>query len=232
MPRPSRRHLLQAVTATALGFPGCLSMTDSTQPSPATDSPLAIRDQLTVDGAVVARATSQHPLRIRYTITNEGSETLTLQSRNKAPLLWIRRLTGDAGAVVLVPPDSSEVFADALASSPIDGCWRFVTRSGDDAVIGVQTDTGEATIEPGGTYSVDHHAYYDGRDACFPPGTYSQTTTLDFGGVQSDGPLLNVHHAVRIASDGTPSVEVGQLEPCDSHRDCKATTSTPPDSDP
>ena len=227
MPRPSRRHLLQALTATAVGVTGCLSSAGQDQPSPTTESTLPPSDRLSIDGAVVARATSQHPLRIRYTITNENSETITLQSRNKAPLLWIRRLTGDVGSIVLLPPDSNEVYADTLASTQTDGCWRFVTPSGDDAVIGVQTDTGEATIEPGGTYAVDHYAYSDGRDACFPLGTYSQTTTLDFGGVASDGPFVNVRHALTVAPDGTPSVEVTQPEPCASHRDCHAPTGTP-----
>lgn len=232
MQSPSRRQFLAVVPTTTLGIAGCLSTPDSGQPSPTPASTLSPSERLSIDGAVVSRATSQRPLRIRYTITNEGPETLTLQSQNKKPLLWIRRLSGDAGSVVLLPPDSSEVFADALASTPTGGCWRFVTQSGDDAAIGVQTDTGEVAIAPGETYSVDHHAYYDGRDACFPPDAYTQTTTLDFGGVQSDGPFVNVQHALTIASDGTPSVEVDQPEPCDSHRDCKLPTETATDSQP
>lgn len=220
MERHSRRQVLSGLTATAIGATGCIARAPTQQRPAGQGEPRSPPKQLSVEGSVVSQATQDSPLTIRYTLRNEGEDQLTVHSQNKQPFLWVTRLHGEAGNAVLLPPNSDEVWAKSLASTPTNGCWRFVTPAGEDAVVGVETDTGSASIEPGDSYAVTHHVYYEGDEGCFPAGSYSRTTRLGFGGVHDEGPLANVRHTLTFGADGNVDLQVDEPVPCDSPRDC------------
>lgn len=224
----SRRALLASTIAIGSSLVGCVQSSPSGADSSPTESPTPLppHERVTAGGSVVTRATADNPLRVEYRLTNRGRRAVTVQSGNKQPFVFVDRLTGPAGDVVLVPVDVDDVSSD-VASSPTEGCWRFRTPNGADARLGGAMDIDWTTIDPGETYAVRHDVYYEGdEETCFSPGGYSATTTVSFGGTGEEGSLANIEHALLLETDEEPRLDVGELVPCESYEDCYRRAST------
>lgn len=223
MPSLSRRRFLSlALPATAM-LGGCETVrqptseagsTTSTRP---TTSSVAHGDpsMLSVGGSVVATPTTERPLTIESTVTNDGRRSVHLiPGRNGGePLDYLPRFENGAVELVGMPVEQSSVGAFDLATSPVDGCWRFVTENGEEPPRIVISLRGSVEVDPGDTYRVRHHLYQavDG-DECLPTGTYRATTSLQFGEPDDTGDRFPVAYELTMPGDERPTLTVSLPE--------------------
>lgn len=164
----NRRRLLATMATSAVAFAGCTSSSGEDTRVVSTDS--GIHEQ----------PTDYHPPEIRFSLTNESDDPITVSANNKEPFVYFTRITGDSGPIVLLPLSSNEVWAD-VASTRTNGCWRFVDADGNKTVIGAQTDIDQLTLQPGRTHHVAQRLFYEGEASdCFPDGDYTAEHTLEF----------------------------------------------------
>lgn len=163
-----RRRLLATVATSSVTLAGCPSTAEFGAP------------RVSAAGKVLQQPTSDRPPAVRFSITNDSDDAITVSANTKKPFVDFPRLTGPTGDLVLLPAVSDRLSAE-LASTRTDGCWRFVDPNGDDARIVYQSVEDRLDLEPDITEYVTHEVRYDGPSGeCFPDGDYTADHTVEF----------------------------------------------------
>lgn len=166
----NRRRLLATVATSAVAFAGCTSSSGEDTRVVSTDS--EIRKQPTAD----------HPPEIKFSLTNESDDPITVSANASKPFVSFSRfrLTGDTGSLVLFPVSDLHHHAD-VASTRTNGCWRFVDTDGNETYIVANSVEDRLTLGPGLTHHVTQRLYYEGEENdCFPDDNYTADHTLEF----------------------------------------------------
>jgi len=131
----------------------------------ATDDDPGIPIQPTIE-VVREAATTEHPPRLRTTLTNTSEERVTVGGGRA---VHFEHVTADGGLLTLLPPGG-----DYPAE---DGCWRLSERIVTTAVYRtVEIAAGESSSRP-----VDLYATTD-AEGCLPVGEYRFETTISLTG--------------------------------------------------
>lgn len=189
-----RRRLLSTVAASTGMIAGCSSRGGVERPD------------VSVEAAVVSQPTEDRPPTITFRFTNKGGKEITASANNKEPFVYFPRLDGPRGSAVLLPGVRG-IGSDA-ADSPTDGCWRFVSATGEEAILWMNDDIERLTLGSGLYHDVQHRVFYEGdENSCFPDGTYSEAHQVEFHDTES-----TMTYTVRLSfSDGRISgLEVQQ----------------------
>lgn len=194
-----RRRRLLAIAATATTpLAGCSSSHGETPPRISTDS--EIRKQPTDD----------HPAAISFSLTNETDDPITVSANRLEPFVYVPRLTGAGGFIVLKPVTDYDIWWD-VAPSPTNGCWRFVDRDGHEMDVDFNTGLHRLTLQPGRTHRVTHQLYYQSEtSACFPDGHYNADHTVRFY-----DPVTTADVEPRVAFNLKARVSNGRISPLD-----------------
>lgn len=191
----NRRRLLALMATSTITHAGCNSISGEET------------NRVSTSSEVRKQPTGDHPPEIGFSLTNESDDPITVLANNMEPFVWFPRLTGDSGAIVLLPISNNNVGAfPNVSSTKTKGCWRFVDTDGNEAAIGGDDGIFRLTLQPGVTHHVTHRLYYEGAASdCFPDGDYTADHTVEF-----DDAEATVTFSVQVSvSDGRISgVEV------------------------
>ena len=164
----NRRQLLATVATSTSVLAGCSSTTGDETTRIATDS--EVREHPSAD----------RPPVVSFALTNVSDEPITVSANEMKPFVYFPRLTGESGALVLIPGNDPHVYAD-VASTPTDGCWRFADDEGEETYVVTNSIADRITLEPDQVHRVNQQLYYEGEeDDCFQDGDYSSEHTVEF----------------------------------------------------
>lgn len=120
-------------------------------------------------------------------------------------------MTGETVDLVLVPaedPGAGVTYPD-LASSPVDGCWRFVDTEGNTPTRAPVSTHLAATLAPGETYAIRHEVYHDGdSETCFPGDPYRTSAAVVFVAPGGRSEPFAFTYTLSVGGDGEPTVAV------------------------
>lgn len=220
MDNPPRRRILQSIVPLSALLCGCSSIGTGSQEPPETDTatpePTEPPPENTTttagltpssfrfESSVIAQSTVNEPLMIESAIVNEGEEAvLILPGGAGRALDYIPPLVGHDVQLVLFP-DSSAVSTFGITDEQVEGCWRFVTDSGERAVRKVLATSFPVSLEAKSRYAVRYEVYQDGSaGVCFPEGSYQADVAVDFS--EPDGDVLftkDLKYDLEISEDG------------------------------
>ena len=182
MPLTSRRNLIQyGLSATAAIIAGCASLSNF-------ESESSSEELIEPSGSIVSQPSDESPAEAILTLTNTGDASVEVKQLHHGvyPFELIGHLSGEGGDVLLYPPDAREevtLYGGKLPGSRTNKCWRIIDTSDEDErdpYLGGSLGPKYVEIGPGGTYSVQHEAYYKGPESnCFPAGQYQNTTEIE-----------------------------------------------------
>ena len=116
--------------------------------------------RVSTDGEIRKQQTDDHPPVIRFSLTNESDDPLTLSSKRLQPFVYFPRLANNSDYIVCIPTTDNDINWD-VAQNRTNGCWRFVDADGNRTDMDIHTGLDRLTLQPGRTHSVTHHLYYE-----------------------------------------------------------------------
>lgn len=169
----NRRRLLAIVTTSTITLVGCNSSSGEET------------NRISTSSEIRKQPTGDHPPTIRFSLTNELDNPITVSANNMEPFVYFPRVSGGSDTIVLIPFSDNNVWAE-VSQTPTNGCWQFVDANGDETAIGVNTGIDRLTLQAGQTHQVTHHLYYEGYASdCFPDGDYTADHTVEFHEAES-----------------------------------------------
>lgn len=164
----NRRRLLALVATSTTTLAGCNSSSGEEA------------NRISTSSEVRKQPTGDHPPTIRFNLTNESENPITVSANNMEPFVYFPRLTDGSNTIVLIPISDNNVWAE-LSRTSTNGCWQFVDADGNETAIGVNTGIDPLSLQPDQTHHVTHHLYYEAESSdCFPNGDYTAEHTVEF----------------------------------------------------
>lgn len=204
----TRRQVLAATVPLGSVLAGCRSggdPTDSTPTTGTTRSPPSV----TYTARVLAPATDERPLTVEVGVRNDGDSPVRVAPTGSAkPFQDLPRLTGNGLELALLPPDTSLVGSNRIATSRVNGCWRFVDVDEEPATkVAIGTAVGR-TVDPGEHYAWRQHVYQDAPTGpCVPPGEYRASLDASVGN-EAATIEADLQYVLAVPEDGAPTMGV------------------------
>lgn len=189
----NRRQLLSIVSVSTATLAGCsLSNGDKSR-------------RISTESEVRQQPTDNRTPVVRFSLTNESNNPITVSANNLKPFVYFPRLTGEFGSLVLLPGNDPHVYAD-VASNRTNSCWRFVDAKGDETDVITNSVIDQLTLKPGQTHTANQQLYYEGRESeCFPDGDYTTDHPVEIHEVQK---TISFSVQMTISDERISSVEV------------------------